>query len=45
MLDKSYLEKWDKEYFWHPFTQMKIYREEENVIVERGEGVYVYDIH
>ncbi|MFN7064954.1 MAG: adenosylmethionine--8-amino-7-oxononanoate transaminase [Aquificaceae bacterium] len=38
------LEQWDKEYFWHPFTQMKVYREEENLIFERGEGVYLYDI-
>ncbi len=45
MVDKSYLENWDKEYFWHPFTQMKVYRERKNVIVERGEGVYVYDIY
>ncbi len=45
MLNKKYLEEWDKEYFWHPFTQMKVYREEENIIVERGEGVYVYDIY
>ena len=45
MLNKKYLEDWDKEYFWHPFTQMKVYREEENIIVERGEGVYVYDIY
>jgi len=45
MLNKKYLEKWDKQYFWHPFTQMKVYMEEENIIVERGEGVYVYDIY
>jgi len=45
MLNKKYLEEWDKSYFWHPFTQMKVYREEENIIVERGEGVYVYDIY
>ncbi len=38
------LERWDKEYFWHPFTQMKVYREEDNLIFERGEGVYLYDI-
>ena len=42
---KEDLIKWDKEYFWHPFTQMKVYREEDNVIVERGEGVYIYDIY
>ncbi len=45
MYKKENLEKWDKEYFWHPFTQMKVYREEENIIVERGEGVYIYDIN
>jgi len=37
--------RWDKEYFWHPFTQMKVYREEDNPIFERGEGVYLYDIY
>ncbi|SNZ03232.1 adenosylmethionine-8-amino-7-oxononanoate aminotransferase [Persephonella hydrogeniphila] len=45
MLKREYLKEWDKEYFWHPFTQMKVYREEENLIVEKGEGVYVYDIN
>ncbi|RUM32038.1 MAG: adenosylmethionine--8-amino-7-oxononanoate transaminase [Aquifex sp.] len=44
-LDPKMLEKWDKEYFWHPFTQMKVYREEENLIFERGEGVYLWDIY
>ncbi|MCX8075727.1 MAG: adenosylmethionine--8-amino-7-oxononanoate transaminase [Aquificaceae bacterium] len=44
MVDPVTLEKWDKEYFWHPFTQMKVYREEENLIFERGEGVYIYDV-
>ncbi len=39
------LERWDKEHFWHPFTQMKVYREEDNLIFERGEGVYLWDIH
>ncbi|MFN3946738.1 MAG: adenosylmethionine--8-amino-7-oxononanoate transaminase [Aquificaceae bacterium] len=44
MLNPETLERWDKEYFWHPFTQMKVYREEENLIFERGEGIYLYDI-
>ncbi len=44
-IDPKTLEKWDKEHFWHPFTQMKVYREEENIIFERGEGVYLWDIH
>ncbi|GBF34753.1 adenosylmethionine-8-amino-7-oxononanoate aminotransferase [Desulfocucumis palustris] len=38
------LEEWDKEYVWHPFTQMKAYRKEKPLIVERGEGSYLFDI-
>lgn len=38
------LEEWDKEYLWHPFTQMKDYREEEPLIIARGEGSFLYDI-
>jgi adenosylmethionine-8-amino-7-oxononanoate aminotransferase len=38
------LEKWDKEFLWHPFTQMKDYREEEPLIIARGDGVFLYDI-
>ncbi|GED12838.1 adenosylmethionine--8-amino-7-oxononanoate transaminase [Aneurinibacillus migulanus] len=38
------LETWDKEYVWHPFTQMKVYRQEKPLIIERGEGSYLYDI-
>jgi len=45
MLDPKVLENWDREYFWHPFTQMKVYREEENLIFDRAEGVYLYDIY
>ena len=42
--DMSLLEK-DKEYVWHPFTQMKEWvEEEEQVIIERGEGIKLYDI-
>ncbi len=44
MINHELLDRWDKEYFWHPFTQMKVYRQEENLIFERGEGVYLYDV-
>jgi len=37
------LELWDKEYVWHPFTQMQQYRNEEIPVIERGEGSYLYD--
>ncbi|MBN6188668.1 adenosylmethionine--8-amino-7-oxononanoate transaminase [Aneurinibacillus sp. BA2021] len=43
-LRQENLEKWDKEYVWHPFTQMKTYRQEKPLIIERGEGSYLYDI-
>lgn len=38
------LEKWDKEFVWHPFTQMKSYKESKPLIIERGEGSDLYDI-
>ncbi|HWI48860.1 MAG TPA: adenosylmethionine--8-amino-7-oxononanoate transaminase [Rummeliibacillus sp.] len=38
------LENWDKEYVWHPFTQMKQYQKSKPLIIEKGEGSYLYDI-
>ncbi len=37
------LVKWDQEHLWHPFTQMQGFREEELLIITRGEGAYLYD--
>jgi adenosylmethionine-8-amino-7-oxononanoate aminotransferase len=42
--DRDLLVKWDREHLWHPFTQMQGFREEELLIVARGEGVYLYDL-
>jgi len=39
------LEEADKQYIWHPFTQMRDYREMEPMIIDRGEGSYLVDIH
>lgn len=36
-------EKLDKDYIWHPFTQMKGWNENEQLVIERGEGVKLYD--
>jgi len=37
------LEKLDKRYAWHPFTQMKDWQKEEAVVIERGKGNYLID--
>ncbi|MGH7901936.1 MAG: aspartate aminotransferase family protein, partial [Thermodesulfobacteriota bacterium] len=34
---------YDKEFVWHPFTQMKDYLEEDPIVLEGGDGVYLYD--
>ncbi|WP_397310082.1 adenosylmethionine--8-amino-7-oxononanoate transaminase [Paenibacillus darwinianus] len=34
----------NKAYLWHPFTQMKEYNNSDPLIIERGEGVMLYDI-
>ncbi len=33
----------DRRHVWHPFTQMQEYAVSNPVIIERGEGVYLYD--
>ena len=33
----------DKDYIWHPFTQMKGWVESPQLVIERGEGVMLYD--
>ncbi len=47
MADKDYqkqLEAWDKEYLWHPFTQMQDYLKESPVIIEEGSGIFLKDV-
>lgn len=43
--DPETLKQWDREYVWHPFTQMQGFREEDPLIVSRGEGIYLYDVN
>lgn len=38
------LEK-NKKYLWNPFTQMKEYLKDEPLIIERGQGVKLIDVH
>ncbi len=37
------LTQWDKHFIWHPFTQMKDWNAEDQLIIERAEGNYLYD--
>ena len=37
------LEEKDLQYIWHPCSQMKDYEELPPIIIERGQGVYLYD--
>ena len=34
---------WDRQYLWHPFTQMKEWEQEVPVVIERGKGPYLID--
>lgn len=38
------LKQWDKEYIWHPFTQMKDWLQDEPLIIDSADGVYLKDI-
>ncbi|HET7120189.1 MAG TPA: adenosylmethionine--8-amino-7-oxononanoate transaminase [Solirubrobacterales bacterium] len=33
----------DREFVWHPFTQQQGWSEEEPLVIERGEGSYLFD--
>jgi adenosylmethionine-8-amino-7-oxononanoate aminotransferase len=41
---KKQLERQDKKYLWHPFTQMKEWKEETPVIITEGCGSFLKDI-
>jgi adenosylmethionine---8-amino-7-oxononanoate aminotransferase len=42
-LDTETLRKYDRDYLWHPFTQMSEWEQAENIIITRGEGSYLID--
>jgi adenosylmethionine-8-amino-7-oxononanoate aminotransferase len=39
------LKAWDHTYLWHPFTQMQDWLAEDPVVIARGEGNYLIDVH
>ncbi|EKU48231.1 adenosylmethionine--8-amino-7-oxononanoate transaminase [Staphylococcus massiliensis] len=44
MNKKETLHKDDMNYVWHPFTQMGTYDADTSIIIEKGDGSYLYDI-
>ena len=43
MSSNSELQAQDKQYLWHPFTQMQDWIANNQLIIERGDGIYLYD--
>ncbi|HEU4686206.1 MAG TPA: adenosylmethionine--8-amino-7-oxononanoate transaminase [Nitrospira sp.] len=39
------LAAWDRQYLWHPFTQMREWEADDPLIIERGIGPYLIDTH
>jgi adenosylmethionine-8-amino-7-oxononanoate aminotransferase len=37
------LGEYDRNFIWHPFTQMREYEKKEPIIIEEGDGVYLID--
>ncbi|HEX3736612.1 MAG TPA: aminotransferase class III-fold pyridoxal phosphate-dependent enzyme, partial [Solirubrobacterales bacterium] len=44
MSDAARLSRLDQEFVWHPFTQQQGWSEEAPPMIERGEGVYLFDV-
>lgn len=43
-IEAETLAAWDHRFLWHPFTQMAEWFGEPPLIIERGEGAYIYDV-
>lgn len=42
-MDKQAMIRFDREHIWHPFTQMKDFKDFDHVMITRGEGIRLYD--
>lgn len=43
--ENRYLEDLDRQYIWHPFTQMKEWVRERPIIISEGRGCFIKDIY
>ena len=37
------LRGWDRDHLWHPFTPLAAWEQADPLVIERGEGVYLFD--
>lgn len=42
-ISTAQLQSWDKQYVWHPFTQMQDWLAEDPLVIVRGEGSWLID--
>ncbi len=42
-LDLDQLRSWDRAHVWHPFTALADWEASDPLVIERGEGVYLFD--
>jgi adenosylmethionine---8-amino-7-oxononanoate aminotransferase len=42
-IDKSTIQRWDKEFVWHPFTQHTVWNAREPLVIVAGEGEFLID--
>lgn len=45
MDENKYIEESDKKYIWHPFTQMKDWEQERQIIIVEGRDCFIKDIY
>ena len=43
MTSQSKIKEYDLDYIWHPFTQMKEYKEDDPLVIEDSDGIYLID--
>jgi len=43
LIDKETLQDFDRKYVWHPFTQMKEWEADSQIVITRGEGSWLID--
>lgn len=44
MYTQQELQEKDLKYIWHPYTQMKDMEDEKPIIIEKGKGLYIWDV-